>query len=184
MKTNGNGEIGIDLDKLNPEVKALIPGLMEETTVKRQDARHKLEKKGEAILDDLHYMLKTKNHQLRWETAKALENIASTKSIHELIKMMHDSETEFRWMAAEGLKKIGRESIVPVLRLVMKNGQSPHIRTGAHHILNALFTDVEKLENENLMESLNNYYETGETAPVWASSALKKFLPEGEDIEE
>jgi len=175
MKTAENSEIGINMQKISPEVQVLIPDLMDDSTLKRQDARHKLENMGEPILEDLYHLLHAKNHQLRWEAAKTLEDIASEKSIPELIKLMHNSESEFRWMAAEGLRKIGRKSIVPVLKLVENSGQSPHIRTGAHHILNALLTDVEKLEHKNLMESLNNYYETGETAPVWASSAIKYF---------
>jgi len=176
MKTTVNGEVGIDVDKVSPEVRLLIPDLMDESTIKRKDARHALENRGEEVLEDLHYLIRSKNHQLRWEATKALEDIASEKSIPEFIKMMHDKESEFRWMAAEGLRKVGRSAIIPVLKLVEKSGQSPHIRTGAHHVLNALLTEGEKLEFENLMETLNNYYETGETAPVWASRAIKVFM--------
>ncbi len=175
MNANKNPETGLDLEKLQPEVRELLPGLMEESTVKRKEARLALEKKGETVLDDLYYLLETKNHQLRWEAAKVLEEVASPKSIPVLIKLMHDSETEFRWMAAEGLRKIGRESIPAVLQLVEKDGQSHQIRMGAHHVLNALYTDQEKQQQENLMDALINQKELGETAPAWAAEALNRL---------
>lgn len=175
MKTNVNPETGINEEKLKPEVRALLNDLMDDSTIKRKDARHWLESKGEEVLQDLHYLVRAKNHQLRWEAAKALEDIASVNSLPVLIKMMHDHETEFRWMAAEGLRKIGRGSILPVLELVESTGHSLHIRQGAHHVLNALFTDKEKLEYKNLMDALTNSNELGDTAPVWAVEALERL---------
>lgn len=175
MKTKENIETGINEHKLQPKVKNLLNDLMDESTMKRKNARHFLESEGEAVLDDLYVLLRAKNHQLRWEAAKALEDIASPKSMKVFVKMMHDGESEFRWMAAEGLRKIGRESIPAVLKLVEDSGQSPHIRIGAHHVLNALFIDQEKLQYKNLMDALSNSNELGETAPVWAAYAHPKF---------
>ena len=175
MKTALNTKIGIDVRKLTPEVRKHVPDLIHDKTMKRMNARHFLEEEGDKVLDDIHLLLKSGNHQLKWEAAKALEDIASVRAIPELIRLMNDKESEFRWMAAEGLRKLGRRSIVPLLELVIEKGQSPRIRTGAHYVLNEVLTDIEKLEMENLMEALSNYYETGETAPVWASEAIKHF---------
>ncbi|MCB2222234.1 MAG: HEAT repeat domain-containing protein [Bacteroidetes bacterium] len=175
MKATVDNKIGIDVRNLTPDVRKQVPDLMNDKTMKRKNARHFLEEKGERVLEDIYLLLKSGNHQLRWEAAKALEDIASEKSIPVLIKLMNDKESEFRWLAAEGLRKIGRKSIVPLLQLVIEKGQSPRIRTGAHYVLNEVLTDVEKLEMENLMEALGNYYETGETAPVWASEAINYF---------
>ncbi|MCB0806619.1 MAG: HEAT repeat domain-containing protein [Bacteroidales bacterium] len=175
MKTNEIHETGIKEEKLQPEVRALLNDLMSGNTIKRKEARHWLESQGEDVLDDLHYLLRAKDHQLRWEAAKALEDIASSKSIPVFIKLMHNHETEFRWMAAEGLRKIGKESIPAVLELVENSGQSVHIRQGAHHVLNALYSEQEKLEQKNLMDALSNSNELGETAPVWAEEALERL---------
>ncbi len=175
MKATMNNDLGINLNQLTPDIRKQVPGLVATKTTKRKTARHFLENRGEEALDDIYLMLKSDNYQLRWEAAKALEDIASPKSIPVLIAMMNDKDTEFRWMAAEGLRKIGRKSIVPILQLVIEKGQSPRIRTGAHYVLNEILTDIEKLELENLMEALANYYETGETAPIWAAEAINLY---------
>jgi HEAT repeat protein len=70
------------------------------------------------------------------EAAKIVELIADRRSIPLLINLLDDKEFEIRWIAAEGLIKIGRRSILPLLKSV-RDGESSYFHNkGAHHVLN------------------------------------------------
>lgn len=74
---------------------------------------------------------------LRMEAAKIVELIADRRSIPLLINLLDDKEFEIRWIAAEGLIKIGRRSILPMIKSV-RNGESSYFHNkGAHHVLNS-----------------------------------------------
>jgi len=107
------------------------------------------------------------------EAAKIVELIADRRSIPFLIGLLDDTIFDIRWIAAEGLIKIGRPSICPLLKSV-RNGKSSLIfNRGTHHILLSLVDEKEKNKLMPLLQSLDNYHELGGTAPVIASTALK-----------
>lgn len=76
--------------------------------------------------------------QIRWEAAKTLSDIAAPEAAEPLALALDDKVFDVRWLAAEGLIAIGRESIVPVLRLVISRAKSSSCRSGVHHVLHDL----------------------------------------------
>jgi HEAT repeat protein len=139
---------------------------------KKINARRTLVKTGKTILPDLYKLLDSENKLLRLEAVKIVELIAERSSIPRLINYLDDKEFEVRWMAAEGLIRIGRTSILPLLKSV-RDGKSSFIHNkGAHHILLSLLNDKEKEKVKPLIHSLDDYHELGETAPVEASNAI------------
>ena len=136
-------------------------------------ARSSLVRMGKTIIPKMHKLLDSENGLIRMEAAKIVELIADRKSIPIFIKLLDDKEFEIRWVAAEGLIKIGRSTIKPLLKSV-RDGESSFIfNSGVHHILESLLNGVEKKKLVTLLQSLDDYHELGETAPVEASAALK-----------
>lgn len=139
---------------------------------KKITARGTLVKMGRKILPHMYKLLDSENNMLRMEAAKIVELIAEKSSIPILINYLDDKEFEVRWMAAEGLIRIGRTSILPLLKSI-RDGKSSFIQNkGAHHILLSLLNDKEKEKVKPLIRSLDDYHELGETAPVEASNAI------------
>jgi HEAT repeat protein len=131
---------------------------------------------GKTIIPQLHRLLDSDNGLLRMEAAKIVELIADRSSIQFLINLLDDKEFEIRWIAAEGLIKIGRRTILPLLRSI-RDGESSFLHNkGAHHVLLSLLNKSEKNKLTSLLQSLDNAQELGETAPVEASGAIKTIF--------
>jgi HEAT repeat protein len=73
------------------------------------------------IIPQIHQLLSSENESLRMETAKITELIADRRSIPLLINLLDDPLFDMRWLAAEGLIKIGRRSICPFINLSVLN---------------------------------------------------------------
>ncbi len=136
-------------------------------------ARKKLVHMGKSILPDLHKLLLTKTIALRMEVAKVVQLIGSRRSISALIEILDDPEFDIRWIAAEGLIKIGRKSIIPLLESVRDGKSSLIMDKGTHHILQSLLTEKEKITLKPLLQSLDNFHEMREITPTQAAVALK-----------
>lgn len=116
--------------------------------------------------------LSYKHERLRIELSGIIHTLADRRSIPALINLLDDSENDIRWIAAEGLIKIGRRSIIPLLRSI-RDGQISCF--GAYHVLQSLLTNDEKSAMRHLLHSLdNNFPEMAELAPIQASIALKR----------
>jgi HEAT repeat protein len=174
MKKIDNTEIDINLNDFPDKLVNLIVGLLDDKNYSiKHDARNALVKMGKRVIPQMHKLLASKNILLRKDAAKVVELIADRRSIPLLISLLYDTESEIRWIAAEGLIKIGRRSILPLLKSI-RDGKSSHFHNkGAHHVLNSLLNETEKKKLVPLLLSLNDYHELGETAPVEASKALK-----------
>lgn len=141
----------------------------------KSEARNTLVEMGEEILPQLHLLLSSDDIELRKEVAKVVELIADEQSIQALITLLDDDDFDIRWIAAEGLIRIGRKSIIPLLESIRDGKSSYFADKRAHHILVNLFTRSEKEEFESLLLSLDNYLKSRETAPTEAAKALEKF---------
>jgi HEAT repeat protein len=139
----------------------------------RHNARIKLVAIGRRALPSLHRLLSVKNGEQRMETAKVVELIADSRSIPFLIVLLDDPEFEIRWIASEGLVKTGRKCVAPLLRSIRSGKSSLFIAKSAHHVLDALLLEIEKVRLSSLMQVLENHHETSGTAPVEAAKALK-----------
>jgi hypothetical protein len=93
------------------------------------------------------------NEKLKSEIAGIINVIADKRSIPALINLLDDSEYDIRWIAAEGLIKIGRKSIIPLIRSI-KDGRNPCFPgKGAYHVLQNLLTNSEKKALKHLMSA-------------------------------
>jgi HEAT repeat protein len=174
MKKIDNTEIDNALNDFPINLVKLIKGSLDtKNSVKKLAARSTLVRLGKTIIPQLHELLDSKNGLLRMEAAKIVELIADRRSIPILIRLLDDKEFEIRWIAAEGLIKFGRRSILPLLKSV-RDGESSYFHNkGAHHVLNGLLNESEKEKLRPLLFSLDDSNELGETAPVEASIAIK-----------
>jgi HEAT repeat protein len=174
MKKNKEEEINNNLSNFPDNLVKLIKGSLDTKDLsKKLSARENLVNMGKTIIPQMHKLLDSKNDSLRMEAAKITELIADRRSIPLLINLLDDPFFDIRWIAAEGLIKIGRRSICPLLRSVRDGRNSLFSNRGAHHILLGLVDEKEKNKLMPLLQSLDNYQELGETAPVQASIALK-----------
>src|SRR5664279_5735374 len=170
-------EIDTSLKGFPDKLTSLINELLDsKNSENKLAARSKLVSMGKSIIPQLHRLLDSENGLLRMEITKVVELIADRKSIPFLINLLDDKEFEIRWIAAEGLIKIGRRSIVPLIKSVRDGKSSFIFNKGAHHVLNGLLNESEKNKVRPLLLSLDDSHELGETAPVEASKAIKTIF--------
>jgi hypothetical protein len=177
MKNSDNIEINNALKDLPDSLAKLIKeSLDSKNSAKKLAARNALVEMGKTIIPKLHRLLNSENALLRMEAAKIVELIADRRSIPFLINLLDDKEFEIRWIAVEGLIKIGRRAILPLLKSI-RDGKSTFIfNKGAHHVLLRLLKEDEMNKLTTLMLSLDDAQELGETAPVEASEAIKTIF--------
>jgi hypothetical protein len=174
MKTPHIPEIDIDLGNFPDDLVRLIKESIDDTNYARKISAGKaLEIMGKPIIPHLHKLLSSKNAVLRKRAAGVVKYIADRKSVPFLIRLLDDKEFDIRWIAALGLIRIGRRAIVPVLKSIRDGKSSYFLNLGAHHVFDSLFYAKEKRELNQLLLSLENFHELGETAPTEASIALK-----------
>ena len=177
MKNSDNIEINNALKDLPDSLAKLIKeSLDSKNYVKKLAARSTLVGMGKSIISKIHKLLSSENGLLRMEAAKIVELIADRRSIPFLINLLNDKEFEIRWIAAEGLIKIGRPVILPLLKSIRDGKSSYILNKGAHHILLSLLKEDEKIKFTALLLSLDDAQELGETAPVEASEAIKNMF--------
>jgi len=170
-------EIDISLKDFPDNLTSLIKeSLDSKNSVKKLAARSTLVGLGKSITPKLHKLLNSENGLLRMEAAKIVELIADRRSIPFFINLLDDKEFEIRWIAAEGLIKIGRRSILPLLKSIRDGKSSFIFNKGVHHVLLSLLQVDEKNKLNALLLSLGDAQELGETAPVEASIAIKTLL--------
>jgi len=146
------------------EIEELIKKFYNKDGIQRKKARYALVKIGKPAIKYLSDLLNEpkENEQkeyVRWEAIKTLSQINHPESIPILINALENDDFDVRWMAAEGLINIGKKSIKPLLKSIVKKSNSIFLLEGAHHILKDLqfkeiFNDqtgiINKLENYNL----------------------------------
>lgn len=178
MKKDDIAEIDISLKGLPVHITKLFKRLFDDNNFsEKHAARNTLVKVGKRIIPQIHKLLESKNALLRMEVTKILELIADRRSIPKFIMMLGDNEFEIRWMAGEGLIRIGRRSIIPLLKSI-RDGESSYFHNkSSHHVLINLLSVEEKENLSSLLDSLDDFHELGEIAPTEASIALKKVFP-------
>jgi len=177
MNKNDSSKIEISLKDFPDNLTSLIKELLDsKNSVKKLAARSTLVGMDKSITPKLHKLLNSENGLLRMEAAKIVELIADRRSILFLINLLGDKEFEIRWIAAEGLIKIGRPAILPLLKSIRDGKSSFILNKGAHHILLSILKEDEKNKLTTLLFSLDDAQELGETAPVEASEAIKTIF--------
>ena len=102
--------------------------------------------------------------------------MAFTEGIDIQIQALEDEESDIRWIAAEGLVKLGRKVIKPLLeKLIDDGGETIYMRKGAYHIFPKLdIRDERKEKLKPLIKALNTkklYHEI----PIIAKNILEEM---------
>ena len=116
---------------LDPLLKALHSKDGEE----RRRARLSLVSLGSEAVDPLIELLPDPDHEVRWEAAKALGEIADPRAAPGLVVTLEDAGFDIRWLAAEGLIALGKAGLEPLLETLLKKADSVYLREGAHHVM-------------------------------------------------
>jgi len=117
------------------EVSNLIEKLGNDDIHEREQARYLLVDAGKDAIPLLVEMLKSKNHQQRWEAVKLLGKIHDNSSADVLVEALTDESMSVHWAASEALIKLGGGAILPLLEGLERHFDSARFRQGAYHIL-------------------------------------------------
>jgi len=159
------------------EIRVLIDTLCGKDGMERQKARESLAAKGKSIIYYLKDMLNHPKYIYRWEAIKTIEEIAEPSAIPLLINALEDEKNDVRWIAAEGLIKLGQLSIKPLLKALIEKSDSVFLLAGAHHVFYELREKEILKDNfpiENLLSALSNTTGT-ESIVQLAYDILNKF---------
>ena len=126
--------VGVELLSM----ETLINTLSSRKDKAREGARHTLVAMGKAAVPALIEALKNKNALMRWEAAKALEEIGDPETAPVLVKALENDDFDVRWLAAEGLIKMNIKGLKPLLEALELRGDSVLLREGAHHVFHDL----------------------------------------------
>ena len=174
MKSINNPSLDVNLNEFPVRlVKIISESIDESNLIRKIKARKHLVRMGKTVVPFLNKLLSSDNLVLRKEAAKIVSMIADRRSIPSLVELLNDKEFDVRWIAADGLIRIGRFSIIPLLKSVRDGKSSLILNERAHHVLMGLLKEDEKQKLESLLQSLDNYHSLGEIAPTEAAIALK-----------
>lgn len=174
MQTAENIKTEICLYDFPVNIVKLLNAVFDDRDYKKMhNARLSLVWLGKSILPQLHKLVKSENSLIRQEAAKLIQIAADRRSIQVLIVLLDDKEYDIRWIAAEGLIRIGRKSIVPLLKAVSGGETTLFSNKRVHQVFSVLFSEDEKREFISLMQSLEDYHGLNETSPVEALRTLK-----------
>jgi len=158
----------------NPaNIDALIADLTCDDVLQCQKARRTLVEMGSPAVAPFIEALSSPIHWVRWEAAKGLGEIGDAAAIDAMVEAIEDLNFDVRWLAAEGLIRIGSDSVLPVLKALIRRPDSVKMRMGAHHVLHDLSTDESKDLMQPLLTTLDNL-ESPEV-PLLAMQVLNKL---------
>jgi HEAT repeat protein len=140
----------------------------------RKAAREKLYEVGAPAVPALMQALHDTDEQMRWEAAKTLTMIPDPRAADALVSVLKDSFS-IRWLAAEALIKIGEPAIVPLIRGLLADPDSPRLREAAHHVLTGLKREYPSNPYiGQMLEALSGQAQT-ETVPWVARDILQRM---------
>jgi uncharacterized protein (DUF302 family) len=124
--------------EIDPAIQGLITNLSSNDDILRIHSRESLVKIGKPAVPQLVEALKRGSHWLRWEATKALGEIGDATAAPALVEALKDEEFDVRWLAAEGLIKMKRGGVEPLLHALMAQADLSRLREGAHHVIQEL----------------------------------------------
>jgi HEAT repeat protein len=149
-------------DAQRERIPALIKDLGNRDGRTRQTARIALVEMGRLAVDFLAELIEHPRHIYRWECLKTLVQIADPNATELFLLALEDEDFDVRWLAAEGLIKLGPKSTLPLLEYLMANVKKGIVRDGAHHVLKALRRrSTAKTEYDALLHALKHGGSTG-----------------------
>jgi HEAT repeats len=80
---------------------------------------------------------KSSSAHIRWNCIRALGEIHDRRALPVLVDALQDSDHSVAWMAAKGLAQFGKDSLKPVLELLMGASMTPWLAETASYVLNS-----------------------------------------------
>ena len=124
--------------KAKTGIPELVSALAGPDPAVRTKAREALVAIGKLTVPSLIRLLSHRKPHVLWEAAKALCGIADPLAASALVNALEDRDGDVRWLAAEGLAALGRESLQPLLAALIERAQSCWFCEGAHHVCHTL----------------------------------------------
>jgi HEAT repeat protein len=119
--------------------------------------------------------LASKDQWQRWEAAKTLCQIGDPAAVEALVKALEDNMFDVRWLASEGLITIGRPSLGPLLRELVRRPDVLWLREGAHRILHGIIRENTEQIIRPVLKALEGP-EPHLDLPFAANNALKQLV--------
>ena len=157
-------------------IPTLIDELKCDDGIKCRKARLALVKLGPVAVPALVEATRSSNPTARWESLKALSQIGSQQAIDTLVGHLSDNDGG-GWVAADGLARIGKKAIIPVLEAVVGRSGSSDFRDGVHHFLSKLSIDDQDQTILELVKTALDGSEPSLETPIAARRALAQLKP-------
>jgi len=155
-------------------VKHLIGLLGSKSGTEREAARKELVKYRTLATPNLVEALKSEDHFVRWESAKALGMLADPTAAVALVETLMDDDTGVRWLASEALIALGDAAMEPLLRGMIDYPDSIWFQQGSYHILHVFEREnILDPSSQKVLDALRSI-EPEVTIPWLAESALEK----------
>jgi HEAT repeat protein len=158
----------------NAQLESLLGSLDNDSPVKREQAREGLVALGSESVAPLIRRLSDRREHVRWEAAKALEQIADPLSATPLAEALGDESVHVRWVIAEGLIALRHEGVIATLAMLMTHSNSIWVRDGAHHVLSECLVDECRPVLRPVIEALEGF-EPAIITPPAALTALRSL---------
>ncbi len=122
-------------ERRSQKIRDLLEVMRDGHGLKRKHARKELVAIGRAVTEPLIEALMSDSPKLRWEAAKALEQLSDPASAQALTLALEDPESDVRWVAAKALAAMPNAAVNPLLKALKQNAECETLRTGAHYVL-------------------------------------------------
>ncbi|WP_338392098.1 HEAT repeat domain-containing protein [Fulvitalea axinellae] len=173
-------ELDVDIHQYPEAMQNTVCLFMDEDGLVRTEARKKMVAKGNKSLSILEKLLESEVIQVRWESVKAMEEIADRTSIDTFIRLMeHDPESDVREVATHGLARFGKIGIVPLLEKLIQGRKHSFLYETAALTFRKLGDEYQKSHPaiHELVDALLSSEVPDETVPNLAEKVLRQIDP-------
>lgn len=80
---------------------------------------------------------KSRSAHIRWNCVRALGEIHDRRALPVLVDALQDDDHSVAWMAAKGLAQFGKDSLRPLVELLMSASMTPWLAETASYVLNS-----------------------------------------------
>jgi len=137
------------------EIQRNIELLKSRNGLERQKARLALVTLGAHAADFFAELTAHPQDTVRWEAVKGLGQLMDPVTAPILINALDDENTAVRWLAAEGLVKLNKKGLIPLLEALTRQKITIFLREGAHHVIKSLARKYPSEEIQKLLKSLD-----------------------------
>jgi HEAT repeat protein len=160
-------------DSTGRSIEQLAADLGSKNAPERMAARKGLVRMGTAAVPALLAALADPRQHVRWESAKALTEIADPSAAEGLVAAMGDKDSDVRWVVGVALIALGRDAVKPLLTTLTKSDLPDGVPQVAHHVLHDL---GQRDDLASLLQPVIRAFEESEpniSVPLAAAEALQ-----------